>query len=150
MGMKFLNKHQKHPKHGCMFLVVLMVFSRGHAGMIYFIEAVGHGRVKIGYAANPWKRLRQLQTGHPFELKMLACLPGELSDEQRLHKEFDSLRIGGEWFKLTPEIESLFELPELLPLTKRNHCLGDLRGMLMAPATESQIAINLFESNFCR
>lgn len=79
--------------------------------MIYFIEAVGSGAVKIGYTdAEPAERLRQLQTGCPLELRLLASSPGTENDEADLHQQFQHLRIRGEWFKIDDELRSVINV----------------------------------------
>lgn len=65
--------------------------------MIYFIGT--KKVVKIGYSANPLERLQALQTGYPFELKLMALIPGSYQTECELHKLFDRLRLEGEWFR---------------------------------------------------
>lgn len=77
--------------------------------MIYFIK--GGGFVKIGYSKNPRARLKELQTGNPNKLKLLATMPGTYSTEATLHEMFKSQRAHGEWFhnngKLTKCIHAL-------------------------------------------
>lgn len=70
---------------------------------IYFIEAVGTGCVKIGRGAN---RLSSLQTGCPFELKVLATTFGPIRLESELHRRFAEHRVRGEWFVLSPAIQA--------------------------------------------
>lgn len=67
---------------------------------VYLIED-GAGRVKIGLAIDPQKRLRQLQTGSSSKLRILATLPGDREDELLLHKTFRAERRGGEWFEFS-------------------------------------------------
>jgi hypothetical protein len=64
---------------------------------VYFIEA-HDGPIKIGVAQNPMNRLRSLQTGHPFELQLLGTIPGNATDEKRLHHRFSKYHLRGEWF----------------------------------------------------
>jgi hypothetical protein len=78
-------------------------------GHVYFIEAVGSNQVKIGYSKNVKSRLRSLQTGSPFELILLGVVPGSMSLELDLHKEFDCYRQQGEWFSVSDEIISYVE-----------------------------------------
>lgn len=74
--------------------------------MIYFIEAVGAGLIKIGYTAGKAEdRLKQLQTGCPHKLRVLATFDGyDQEDEQRIHRELDHLRDKGEWFRMDTAI----------------------------------------------
>lgn len=65
--------------------------------MIYFIYHDGH--IKIGSSVDPWKRLSSLQTAHHAPLEMLAVMPGEASDEHKLHQRFGRCRKHGEWFR---------------------------------------------------
>lgn len=80
------------------------------ASFVYFIEAVGLGRVKIGKAVDPDNRICQLQTGSPVPLRLLGKTPGGHPLERKLHEEFHGARIdGGEWFHLTKELRSYIE-----------------------------------------
>ncbi len=51
---------------------------------VYFIEAVGTDRVKIGRAWNPNQRRRELQTSSPYELKLLGVVFGKRHSEPEL------------------------------------------------------------------
>jgi hypothetical protein len=68
------------------------------APFIYFIQVGDDGPIKIGYSGNPYRRLGQLQTGHPELLRILLMFPGEKEDELWLHQILKNFRIGGEWF----------------------------------------------------
>lgn len=69
--------------------------------MIYFIEAVGAGLVKIGFTdGDPAKRLRQLQTGCPHQLRLAAATEGSISIEAVEHGRWAYLREQGEWFRI--------------------------------------------------
>jgi hypothetical protein len=75
------------------------------ATVIYFIEAIGAGLVKIGYTENdPEVRLRQLQTGCPFPMRVLGSISGEPEDEAEIHQKFAGYRRHGEWFEMSAEI----------------------------------------------
>lgn len=65
---------------------------------VYFIEAVGLDRIKIGKADDVDRRLSQLKTGTPCELRLLKKLPGSVELERSFHSRFSSLRLNGEWF----------------------------------------------------
>jgi hypothetical protein len=66
--------------------------------MIYFIKA--KNTVKIGYSANPEKRIKELQTGNPEKLELLLTIPGNRETEAAFHTYFDRARLEGEWFRL--------------------------------------------------
>jgi hypothetical protein len=71
---------------------------------IYFIEAIGQDRIKIGKADNPESSLKTLQTGSPVELKLLGILVDKPSRELDLHTQFAADRIHGEWFHATERL----------------------------------------------
>ena len=67
---------------------------------VYIIHAVGTNRIKIGFSANPQKRLYELQTASPFRLQMLGYWPGGRMREKSLHRHFKSFHKIGEWFEV--------------------------------------------------
>ena len=65
---------------------------------VYFIEAVGQGKTKIGKANNVEERLKMLQTGNPYELKITGKMEFKnsaeaLRCESYLHKVYANERI---------------------------------------------------------
>lgn len=82
--------------------------------MIYFILDERANNVKIGYSHEPENRLRQLQTGSPSKLIMLAVIPGTITEERALHLMFHEYREVGEWFRyegsLAVYIDNLLEI----------------------------------------
>ncbi len=74
---------------------------------VYFAESVG--RVKIGWSKKVATRIAQLQTGCPDPIRLLGTTPGGLGLERRLHEQFASARVGGEWFELTPDLRAHIE-----------------------------------------
>lgn len=73
-----------------------------YTGYIYFIS--NGESVKIGFSKDPEKRLKNLQTANPVELKLLYFEKGNSNIESRLHKLFSKDRIQGEWFNFSDEI----------------------------------------------
>lgn len=70
---------------------------------VYFVQ--GGPFVKIGKTSgSPEGRLAELQTGCPYELKLLAYVPGGIKRERQLHREFRELHVRGEWFKFEREL----------------------------------------------
>ena len=68
--------------------------------VIYFIQCGENGPIKIGYTDNGVEtRMAQLQTGCPYELRLLWVYTGNDLTESQLHKEFAHERIRGEWFR---------------------------------------------------
>lgn len=78
-------------------------------GCVYFIGAGPRPlRVKIGYTrGDVTARLRQLQTGSPVELRIVATIDGGPDLEARLHRTFRPLHVRGEWFTVAHKLESL-------------------------------------------
>jgi hypothetical protein len=77
-------------------------------GFVYFIAAELLGVVKIGFSAShPDGRLKELQTGCPARLKLLAFVEGSLSEERQLHRRFSGLCTHGEWFRFEGEVRFL-------------------------------------------
>jgi hypothetical protein len=70
--------------------------------MIYFIQDTETRRIKIGVSAEPAQRLKQLQTAHASELKLIAVMDGARNEEQALHQIFTRKR--GEWFEPTRDL----------------------------------------------
>lgn len=66
--------------------------------MIYFVREPAADRVKIGVSADPWKRLRYMQTGSPGALHMEAVCAGGKAEEAALHERFRDRHARGEWF----------------------------------------------------
>lgn len=96
-------------------------------GWVYFIQAAGNGRVKVGYTGGPVaQRLRQLQVGSPVELRVLSTRPGTRATETALHRKLARWRSHGEWFEPSPEVmaeasraEQIRQLPLLMVLNGR-------------------------------
>jgi hypothetical protein len=76
---------------------------------VYFVQADG-GPIKIGLAANPRRRVADLQTSSPYPLRLVATLPGQgAMGESALHAKFAHLRMHGEWFEPAPELLAYIE-----------------------------------------
>ncbi len=91
---------------------------------VYFIEAVGTDRVKIGRAWNPNQRRRELQTSSPHELKLLGVVFGKRHSEPELHERFEKYRILGEWFRLSAirvEMDAILEEEERIDALEKHY-----------------------------
>jgi hypothetical protein len=78
-------------------------------GVVYFIQAVHGGPVKIGFTARGASgRLSEHQGGSPYRLIVIHQMQGTMRTERELHVRFkDSLVSGREWFAPTPELADL-------------------------------------------
>ncbi len=85
--------------------------------MVYFIEAHGTGRVKIGHTMGGkpalMNRIEDLQTGCPLSLVAIAVMPGGAPEERALHRKFRGLHERGEWFRLEGDLAALVGLHRL-------------------------------------
>ncbi|HWG80743.1 MAG TPA: GIY-YIG nuclease family protein [Stellaceae bacterium] len=74
-----------------------------------FIYVIGTitGPFKIGIAARPEARLRQLQTGNHFKLSLFDTIPVRTADaprvERNIHKALSAHHLSGEWFEVSRE-----------------------------------------------
>jgi len=78
-------------------------------GIVYFIEAVGAERIKIGHSKDPKQRLQELRKNAPFELRLLGMMNGGEAAERRLHHLFAAARRQGEWFEATSELRAFID-----------------------------------------
>jgi hypothetical protein len=79
-------------------------------GFVYFVVIglpyITH--VKIGYTAHdPEKRLRSLQTGCPYPMRLLGYVFGDVRLEQDLHRRMEGNRAIGEWFEYDESVADL-------------------------------------------
>lgn len=69
-------------------------------GKVYFVLCVEANAVKIGFTHGlVEKRLSSIQTGCPYELKLVAAIKGTRLLESQFHKRYANLNIGFEWFR---------------------------------------------------
>lgn len=71
-------------------------------------QASADAPVKIGVSDFPENRLRQLQTGNPLQLRLVATFEGDGRDqvlgwEELVHKLFSDKRLSGEWFDVSAQ-----------------------------------------------
>jgi hypothetical protein len=74
------------------------------AHFVYFILNQDSNAIKIGRARDLTKRMKALQTSSPAKLKLLKSVQVEGGKEaqeleQSLHRQFNEIRLAGEWFK---------------------------------------------------
>ena len=76
---------------------------------VYFIQAGKEPKVKIGITNSIDNRLKQLQTGCPYPLNILAIIPGGRKKEKELHKRFEKYSEIGEWFSLSGDLQDFVD-----------------------------------------
>ena len=83
---------------------------------VYFITTINKGNtpIKIGVSINPESRIKELQTGNPFKLKIIKTVPcltksAAYALESALHQitKTTNKKMTGEWFKIYQPIDSL-------------------------------------------
>ena len=93
--------------------------------MVYFIE-VKDGPIKIGYTSRSiGQRFKELQSGCPYPLKVLAVIDeGDLLMERRLHESYSLWRVPftNEWYERDP----LMRFVESINKTARRIATGGL------------------------
>jgi hypothetical protein len=67
--------------------------------LIYFIQNLQTTAIKVGFSEDPESRLAALRTANCDPLVLLGTIPGDPSLEFKLHAQFSSWRIHGEWFR---------------------------------------------------
>lgn len=80
---------------------------------VYFIEAVGKSRIKIGTTANIPLRLATLATASPFPLRLIGSIRGCREVERHWHFEFEDIRHRGEWFEATDWLRNTIQFAML-------------------------------------
>lgn len=79
-------------------------------GFVYFI-AIGDPyitHVKIGFTNDsPFSRLKSLQTGCPFPMRVLGFILGNKAHEAELHRVLADDRTTGEWFAFSDRVEAI-------------------------------------------
>lgn len=70
---------------------------------VYFIQC--NDFVKVGFANNVHRRVKDLDTGCPYNLRLIAVEPTESRKrEHELHRIFSGIRFKGEWYHLAAPI----------------------------------------------
>lgn len=73
---------------------------------VYAIQIKDQNLFKIGYAADPEKRLKELQVGNPFDLILYAKIETlfAVDVERFIHAMLAGCEVRGEWFRVEPEV----------------------------------------------
>ena len=82
---------------------------------LYFIQSSKTGEIKIGRSKHPQRRLKNLQTGNPHTLRIIASLEGLGWREKELHEELKRWRKSGEWFSYECVGSIPVEIYDLIP-----------------------------------
>jgi hypothetical protein len=63
--------------------------------------------VKIGYAADPYKRIHSMQSGCPYPITLLSFVEGSPIEERAMHSRFRPIHRQAEWFEERGELAQL-------------------------------------------
>lgn len=88
----------------------------------YFIAAFDTDQlhsIKIGESEDPSKRLRELQTGCPLELRIMGAT--RKYHEKELHRQFAHLWVRREWYRPAPDLLTFIEDSCGEPETPQQH-----------------------------
>lgn len=88
---------------------------------IYFLEAGKDGPIKIGFAKDVRKRVKDMQSGNHLPLNVILEIPGDYLNEGQFHDLFARHNIRGEWFQRHQDILEVIEMltvRKYLTLTK--------------------------------
>lgn len=80
-----------------------------HPSMVYFIKPLGLPYVKIGRTNCVCRRIYELQSGSPTELRVVALVAGGSELEQSLHSVFSSHSSSGEWFHFSHRMAAFLD-----------------------------------------
>jgi hypothetical protein len=87
----------------------------GTLGWVYFMTS--GDAVKIGFSTDVDKRLNAVRSHTKKDVAVIGKVHGTRGLEQKFHKQFAHLAIGGEWFR--PDPEMLHEIKLVLANAKR-------------------------------
>lgn len=83
--------------------------------MIYALQPLDGGPVKIGFSSDVEARQKQLEATYGRPLALLATIEGGREEERAIHDRFAHLRLGGtEQFRPTPELMAFLGRPLLV------------------------------------
>lgn len=80
---------------------------------VYVVKESVSGRYKIGISKDPERRMKELNTGNPEELVMVACYRAThdgYKSENLAHREFEQARLRSEWFDSNTDVARLNNL----------------------------------------
>lgn len=112
LGLAALQEKRPAPPKGAEYMKAPRRGPHWMRGYIYFVEAVGSNRIKIGFTrGDPRERAKLLQTGCPFPLELILASRGTMWSESKIHHHFTHLRVAPnvEWFHDAPELREFIQ-----------------------------------------
>jgi hypothetical protein len=105
--------HRGPAVYRCGHDFVQLEIERGQASKcdIYFVRMEVDVRpIKIGRSTATGKRFKMLQCSSPYPLTCIGLLYGEGKFEPEWHRQFDELRMFGEWFRPSANLDAAIEV----------------------------------------
>jgi hypothetical protein len=100
-----------------------------------YVYAISSGDfVKIGWAADPVRRLSELNVGSPHIHELIGFARGTKDHERQMHEICSEQRVRGEWFRREGDVETFLSL-----LPKRDRLEKDEK--FRRPADDNVIAL---------
>lgn len=79
-------------------------------GFVYFARTKRYPTlIKIGFSAQPKRRLEALRREHSLDLEFVGIMVGSLLLERQMHHKFQDLRVTAEWFSAEPKLMTHIE-----------------------------------------
>ncbi len=76
---------------------------------VYFLRTACRTFLKVGVTTDVNRRAQELRMGCPLRLVLMGHLGGGRRAEQRAHAALAAVRLHGEWFRSSSEVEALVE-----------------------------------------
>jgi hypothetical protein len=67
--------------------------------VVYFVQSIEGGPIKIGTTVRLTMRLQALANEYGLDLRVLAVTDGSYREEKSLHRQFSHLNVEDEWFE---------------------------------------------------
>jgi hypothetical protein len=96
--------------------------------MIYMFMAGDRQAVKIGFADDVFRRRKEVQVGNHLAISLFRQFEGSAAEEAMLHAKFGHLRLRGEWFSYSREMEGDVGLVEIFEPTREIFADGSFCG----------------------
>lgn len=96
--------------------------------MIYLMACEEMGVCKIGFSKDPERRLAEVQTGCPYNVRLASVREGCSALEREIHNRLQFYRTVGEWFRLEDGVIQAFQSISIAEkkVTKHQGAVGTL------------------------
>lgn len=95
---KYEEIYKQNPVNEYLKYLIIRTAPKEKIGFVYFAINDKQKLCKIGFSMNPYSRLKSLQTGCPFPIRLYRTIEGSTEKEKELHRRFQQYKSNGEWF----------------------------------------------------